>query len=303
LTSTGNYTVLGCYTNGVALPLGTYNVSNLGTFIEGSGNLVVAATVIAQTVAYTANVNTSYGGASTGNSFSSTLNMGQIFQVNRSGIEVFQLGFFDYQNHPLAGPHTVTLFTNQTAIASVTIPAGSATNLIDGYAFEPLSAPIYLPAGSYTVLAYGVDGSDPYGEGSAGNVGFNGSANLTAVNTCFDFTTQGSPDYPGGIGDVGSPWSVTWGDPSADASFTYVTAATTPPVVNHPAISGGNLILTGSGGTAGAGYTWLTSTNVASPIASWTTNSTGNFDGSGDFSNAIPVIRSVPAKFFRLRTP
>jgi autotransporter-associated beta strand protein len=77
----------------------------------------------------------------------------------------------------------------------------------------------------------------------------------------------------------------------------------TSPVVNHPVISGGNLILTGSGGTANAGYTWLTSTNVAAPIASWTTNTTGNFDGSGNFSNAIPVTPSIPAKFFRLRTP
>jgi autotransporter-associated beta strand protein len=303
LTYTGTYTILGCYTNGVALLPGTYNAANLGAFIEGSGNLVVATVVIPQTVAYTANVNTTYGGASTGN----TLNMGQIFAVNGAGIEVFQLGFFDYQNHPLAGAHTVTLFSNETAIASVTIPAGSAANLIEGYAFEPLSMPVYLPAGSYTVLAYGVDGSDPYGEGSQGNVGFNGSADLSAVNTCFDFTTQGSPDYPGGIGDApyNGNWSVTWGDPSADASFTYinVTAAPTPPVVNHPVISGGNLILLGSGGTAGAGYTWLTSTNLAAPIASWTTNTTGIFDGSGDFSNAIPFTASVPAMFFQLRTP
>jgi autotransporter-associated beta strand protein len=185
----------------------------------------LTATAGAQTVAYTANVNTSYGGASTGNGYSSTLNMGQIFSVKGAGIEVFQLGFFDYQNHPLAGPHTVTLFTNQTAIASVTIPAGSAALLLDSYAFEPLSTPIYLPAGSYTVLAYGVDAADPYGEGSQGNVGFNGSANLSAVNTCFDFTAQGSPDYPGGPGDTGNPWSITWGDPSADASFTYTNAA------------------------------------------------------------------------------
>jgi autotransporter-associated beta strand protein len=298
LNNTGNYTVLGCYTNGVALQAGTYNAANLIPFITGAGNLVVSPIVIGQTVAYTANVNTSYGGASTGN----TLNMGQIFNVGGAGIEVFQLGFFDYQNHPLASSHTVTLFSNQTAIASVTIPAGTAANLIEGYAFEPLSMPIYLSAGTYTVLGYGVDGSDPYGEGSEGNVGFNGSADLSVNNTCFDFTTQGSPDYPGGVGDTGNPWSVTWGDPSADASFTYVNVPTLP-VVNQPVISGGNLILTGSGGTANAGYTWLTSTNVAAPIASWTTNTTGNFDGSGDFSNAIPVSPSIPAKFFRLRTP
>ena len=188
----------------------------IGTMIAIAMLVCLVAPAGAQTVANTANVNTTYGGAST----SGPLNMGQIFQVNGAGIEVFQLGFFDYQNHPLASSHTVTLFTNQTAIASVTIPAGSSATLLDGYLFEPLSTPIYLPAGSYTVLAYGVDGSDPYGEGSQGNVGFNGSANLTAVNTCYDFTADGSPDYPNGD-DVNTGWSVTWGDPGADASFTY----------------------------------------------------------------------------------
>ena len=76
-----------------------------------------------------------------------------------------------------------------------------------------------------------------------------------------------------------------------------------PGIVNHPVSSDGNLILTGSGWTAGAGYVWLTSTNVATPVALWTTNMTGNFDGSGNFSNAIPVSTSTPAEFFRLRMP
>jgi len=80
-------------------------------------------------------------------------------------------------------------------------------------------------------------------------------------------------------------------------------SAGTPPVVNSPVVSSGNLILTGSGGTAGAGYTWLSSTNLTTPIASWVTNTTGSFDGSGNFSNAIPVSASTPAQFFRLRTP
>jgi len=295
LNNTGNYTVLGCYTNGVALPAGTYNASNLSPFITGSGNLVVAATVISQTVAYTANFNTS------ADYFHNFLNMGHIFAVSGAGIEVYQLGYFDYQNHPLASSHAVTLFSNQTAIATVTIPAGTAANLISSFAFEPLSMPIYLPAGQYTVLAYGIDDNDPNGEGA--NIGFNGSANLSVVNACYDWTTQGSPDYPGGPGDAPyNGYSLNWDNNTATASFTYANVPT-PPVVNSPVVSGGNLILTGSGGTPGAHYTWLTTTNVANPIALWTTNTVGNFDGSGDFSNAIPISTSTPAKFFQLRTP
>jgi len=182
--------------------------------------LTLAASAGAQTVAYTANVNT------TADYFNNNLNMGHIFSVNGAGIEVFQLGFFDYQNHPLAAPHTVTLFNGETPLVSVTIPAG-ATNLIDSFAFAPLATPIYLSAGTYTVLGYGVDNADPNGEG--GNIGFNGSANLSVVNACYDWTTQGSPDYPGGIGDAPyNGYSLSWDNNTATASMTYtnVTGST-----------------------------------------------------------------------------
>jgi hypothetical protein len=42
---------------------------------------------------------------------------------------------------------------------------------------------------------------------------------------------------------------------------------------------------------------------VASPIANWTTNTTGTLDGSGSLSNAIPVDVTQPTRFFRLRLP
>jgi hypothetical protein len=38
-------------------------------------------------------------------------------------------------------------------------------------------------------------------------------------------------------------------------------------------------------------------------LTEWTTNSTGVFDGSGAFSNAIPIIPSQPGRFFVLRIP
>jgi hypothetical protein len=76
-----------------------------------------------------------------------------------------------------------------------------------------------------------------------------------------------------------------------------------PPTVNPPVSAGGNLILTGTGGTPGASYTWLTSTNVTAPINTWTTNTVGTLNGSGGFSNAIPINAAEPTRFFRLRLP
>jgi hypothetical protein len=37
--------------------------------------------------------------------------------------------------------------------------------------------------------------------------------------------------------------------------------------------------------------------------AQWTTNMVGTLDGSGAFSNALPVNTSEAARFFWLRTP
>jgi autotransporter-associated beta strand protein len=68
-----------------------------------------------------------------------------------------------------------------------------------------------------------------------------------------------------------------------------------------PALSGGNLILTGTGGNPGATYIWLTTTNLLNPMVTWTTNSTGVFDAAGAFSNAIPVISTNQSQFFRLK--
>jgi hypothetical protein len=88
--------------------------------------------------------------------------------------------------------------------------------------------------------------------------------------------------------------------PSIQADFSNVELTQTPLLIlNPPVISGGNLILTATGGTANSGYTLLTTTNLLGP---WTTNSTGTFSNTGAFSNSIPV-GSGRARFFQLHTP
>ena len=79
--------------------------------------------------------------------------------------------------------------------------------------------------------------------------------------------------------------------------------AVTPPRLGAPKVSGGNLILTGTGGTPDAGYTLLTTTNLTIPLASWTVSTNGTLDGTGAFSNAIPINASQRAALFRLELP
>ena len=91
--------------------------------------------------------------------------------------------------------------------------------------------------------------------------------------------------------------------PSGSGTFNPATgiltiAPATRPIFNAPVVVGGNLILTGLGGAAGAGYTLLSTTNLTTPLALWITNTTGAFSGTGTFSNSIPVNYSEPARFF-----
>ncbi len=68
-------------------------------------------------------------------------------------------------------------------------------------------------------------------------------------------------------------------------------------------VTNGNLVMAGAGGTPGASYTVLESTNAAAPLSSWITNRIGVFDATGAFSTAIPIQKTAPAWFFTLRVP
>jgi hypothetical protein len=115
------------------------------------------------------------------------------------------------------------------------------------------------------------------------------ASNVAAVK--FDFTPQGNQDF----GWSGYTEIVLQG---TNGPLTVAHA----PVFNAPAVSGGNLILTGSGGTAHAAYTLLSATNLTPPV-NWTTNTTGNLDQAGSFSNGIPITATPPQQFFRVRLP
>jgi hypothetical protein len=114
------------------------------------------------------------------------------------------------------------------------------------------------------------------------------ASNVAAVK--FDFTPQGAQDF-------------AWSGYSEIVFQGSALALPRLPTVNPLTVSGGNLILTGTGGSPNSSYTWLTTTNVRAPVASWTTNTTGVLDGNGAFSNAIPINAATPASFFRLRMP
>ena len=88
----------------------------------------------------------------------------------------------------------------------------------------------------------------------------------------------------------------------ANGTLAVKTAALPQPTISGVQLSGSNLILTGSGGQPGGTYYVVSSTNVAlSPLSLWTPVHTNTFDGSGAFSNNIPVSLAVPRDFFLIK--
>jgi hypothetical protein len=72
-----------------------------------------------------------------------------------------------------------------------------------------------------------------------------------------------------------------------------------PVTFTSTSVSGTNLVLAGSG-PAGDNYTILSATNLLGP---WVTNTTGVIGGNGEFSNSVPIIKSVHDEFFLLQVP
>jgi autotransporter-associated beta strand protein len=202
-----------------------------------------------------------------------------------------------------------TLGGSGTIAGSVTIGAGAS--LAPGTSIGTLTVGGSLTLGSNTVMEVSKDGGVPASDlvSVAGNLAFGGKltvvvtgTNVLAVNDTFNLFDWGTRS--GSFTATNLPANYTWDLSQLAVNGTIrVSGVLNPPNVNPPVRSGGNFILTGTGGTPGGSYTWLNSTNVAAPLTLWTTNTTGTFDGSGGFSNAFPINTSEPARFFRLRVP
>jgi hypothetical protein len=190
--------------------------------------LAAVRPVAAQTTAFTSSSATVAGTGRT----NGLLNIGPQFTVNGLGITISSFGVFDYQSNGLGASHTVTLFSDvgntHTALGSITVPSGGSTTST-GFQFATLAAPIALLPGTYSLIAYGLDGTDgntdPYGELNTSTL--NGSANLTLTGTTFyAFTTNTSPTWPSSGSLVG--FSTNAYLPSASFVYTNTVAAPEP---------------------------------------------------------------------------
>ena len=195
------------------------------------------------------------------------------------------------------GGHSVTYtLTGSTAgynVSNITVYAGWGDSGRDQQAYTVSFSTVAAPSTFITIGSVNFNPSIPGSTPSADRITLTSSSaapigtNVASIK--LDFTSPAGENGYSGYDEI--------------QVFGVSAAPAVPPSIHAPVISGGNLILTGTGGTPGGGYTWLTSINLATPLAAWTTNSTGTFDGSGNFSNSIPVNPANPDRFFRLRIP
>jgi len=64
-----------------------------------------------------------------------------------------------------------------------------------------------------------------------------------------------------------------------------------------------SITFTGIGGPTNGSYRVLSATNLTTPMAAWLPVWTNQFDGSGAFSNTIPVNAAEPTRFYWLIQP
>jgi autotransporter-associated beta strand protein len=163
--------------------------------------------------------------------------------------------------------------------------------------------------GGTTVMEISKDGGVPASDllAVSGNLAYGGTltvvvtgTNSLAYNDTFNLFDWGTRS--GSFSVINLPAGYLWDTSQLNVNGTIRVLAVSPARITSSTVSGGNLVLQGAGGPPGTTYSWLTSTNVAAPVSTWTTNSTGVFDSNGSFSNAFPTT-TLPARFFRLKTP
>ena len=125
----------------------------------------------------------------------------------------------------------------------------------------------------------------------------------------FDYSFDRLRVFAGGQSSTAQPYAelvvdeYRLGETFADVA---PIAPITPPVgagpllITNIALIPDAVVLSGSGGSNGASYLVLATTNLAAALTSWIPVATNQFDGAGNFNATNPTAPGMPQQFFRL---
>ena len=190
-----------------------------------------------------------------------------------------------------SGTNSVNGNTSTNAVGAIT---ASGNVILSGTTVLKLN-------GSGTNDSVGAGGSLTYG-GTLNLANISGSP-LAVGNSLQVFSAS---SYNGSFASItpATPGAgLAWDTTQLISGVIKVAVGSSQPVIGSTKVSGGNLILSGTGGMANAGYSVLTTTNLVIPLSNWTLLSTGSFDGSGAFSVTNPISSGIAQSFYTIRTP
>ena len=136
-------------------------------------------------------------------------------------------------------------------------------------------------------------------EGGTLNVSDLGSGGFTAGDS-FPLFSAGT--YAGSFDDYVLPpltGNFVWNTNTLKVSGTLSVVVLTSPTIASLTMSGGNLVISGTGGVDSWPYYLLASTNLAS--TSWMRVATNQFDSDGNFNLTNAVNSNWPHTFYRLQ--
>jgi autotransporter-associated beta strand protein len=130
------------------------------------------------------------------------------------------------------------------------------------------------------------------------------------VGDTFRLFVSGTTNYSGSFDPdtmvlPALPGNAQWNLANLAVNGTISVVSPAPPAissVNFSGLSGGTIVLSATNGPVNSPVNILTSTNVALPLSSWTTNASTTFDGNGNLNNfSITVNPALPELFILLQ--
>ncbi|HEY1661837.1 MAG TPA: glycosyl hydrolase family 28 protein [Verrucomicrobiae bacterium] len=184
--------------------------------------------------------------------------------------------------NPLVFYNQSAILTNSTFFDATSLSLGGST-ISDGTGLTLSSA---IPV-NFTL------GTAPAQVAVIGNLTLNSTLNITngvgfvaGTYPLFTYTGSFSGTPVLGVTPSINSYSYSLNTSTAGQVQLVVTqpAPPAPPVIGNIKVSGGNFIISGTGGVTNGTYYLLTSTNPALPLSQWTYVSTNSFDANANFT-------------------
>jgi hypothetical protein len=298
----------GGITTSIAYVLTSSTILDMGTSVlVGTGGSTPSLTVPSGAGLITANTN-GIRGNNPNTSGTYTLNSGANYTYDGSAAQSGDTLLPATVNNLTINNSGGTVSLNQNEAVNGTLTLTSGTLDLNSKTLTAANPPSLGGGG----LKMEIDRSAPNAEFlalSSGTLTYGGTLTVTNVGATLQtgdtFTLFTAPGNSfGGSFSLILPGGVVWNSSQLAVNGTLIVDSTSGgPIIGSTTLSGSSLIMSGSGGTANAGFTVLTSTNITLPLASWSVDGTGTFDNSGNFSYTNSTGTTNPASFFIISSP